>query len=116
MADIVNFTLDARTVTGTGPCEDKEILDLAGYTSLQLALRALVIESGGSLTLRLETSMSRYGKDDQDWISLGVFTPVTPDALVDGRRFDGILRYVRWRVDRLDGAKAIFLLGGYVLG
>lgn len=113
MADLINFTREARTVTGAGVCRDDEVLDVAGYGAMQLVLRGLVFDTGGALTVRLETAM---GTKSDDWISLGVFTPVTADAPLDARRFDGLLRYVRWRVDAITGAKATFMLSGMISG
>jgi hypothetical protein len=43
-----------------------------------------------------------------------VFTPLVAVATTDRRRFDGVLRFLRWKVDTLDGDGAAFSLAGTV--
>ena len=43
-----------------------------------------------------------------------MFTPLVAIATTDRRRFDGVLRYLRWKVDTLEGDSAAFTIAGTV--
>ena len=108
MVDFVDFTpAGGWTVSTTGLAPDKVIVDASGYRSVDLVLTALAV--GGTLTVRMETALTL---DAPEWQSLGVFTPLIKPASTDRRRFDGVLRYVRWRVETLSGGDAVFTLAG----
>lgn len=97
----------SRTVKAVGPCADRDIVDAAGYSALDLVLT--VLASDGVLGLRLETALTR---DAAQWQSLGVFTPLVAGAGTDRRGFRGVLRFVRWRVETLTGTGVTFSSGG----
>jgi hypothetical protein len=61
--------------------------------------------------VRVETALTQ---DEVQWQSLGVFTPLVAVATTDRRRFDGVLRFLRWKVDALDGDGAAFTIAGLI--
>ncbi|MEZ4393986.1 MAG: hypothetical protein R3A48_23175 [Polyangiales bacterium] len=65
----------------------------------------------GTLSVRVETALTQ---DEIRWQSLGVFTPLVAVATTDRRRFEGVLRFVRWKVETLTGDSAVFTLAGTV--
>lgn len=110
MLDLIQLTpKDGAMVKSAGPAPKEQIIDAAGYQSLDLVLTALNL--GGSLTVRVETALTQ---DEVQWQSLGVFTPLVAVATTDRRRFDGVLRFLRWKVDALDGDGAAFTIAGLI--
>lgn len=111
MADIINFTPDAVTVSAEGPASLKQTLDVTGYDDVDLVLLVLKITASASVTIRIETSMQQ----SLGWVSLGSFTAVTTEGTPEKVRFSGVLRYLRWNVTSLTAsASATFLLEGMI--
>lgn len=105
-------------VTAPGPAPDDHILDLGlSYSSMTLVLKLIALESPGTgpfpvLDVKMETSMDFTGGD---WISLGLFTTLVAVDDKDKQNFTGLLRYVRWNVDKyLYAAAMTFTLRGVV--
>jgi hypothetical protein len=114
MAIEIRFGEKPITVTGLGSAPDEYILDLGlQFSSLTLVVKLLGIVATGAdptMTIQMETALDR-GEDD--WISLGNFDPVTTSGDTTKRDFTGLLRYVRWKVDKFnDTSSATFLLYG----
>ena len=110
MQDLIHLTpRDGASAKAAGPAPKDQVIDAAGYETMDLVLTALNL--GGNLTVRVETALSQ---DEIQWQSLGVFTPLVAVATTDRRRFHGVLRYVRWSVDTLTGGSAVFTLAGTV--
>jgi hypothetical protein len=110
----IRFGETPITVTGLGSAPDEYILDLGlQFASLTLVVKLLGIVAAGadpSMTIQMETALDP-GEDE--WISLGNFDPVATSGERTKRDFTGLLRYVRWKVDKLDDASsATFLLYG----
>ncbi|MCA9627739.1 MAG: hypothetical protein KC766_08740 [Myxococcales bacterium] len=111
MADIINFTPDALTVSAEGPASLEQTLEVTGYTDVDLVLVVLDITSAASVTVSMETSMQQ----GIGWVSLGAFTAVTTSNGAEKKRFTGVLRYLRWNVTSLtESAKVTFLLEGMI--
>ena len=110
MLDLIQLTPpDGATVIAEGPAPKEQVLDAAGYETLDLVLTALTL--GGTLSVRVETALTQ---NDGQWQSLGVFTPLVAVATTDRRRFKGVLRFVRWKVETLTGDSAVFTVAGTV--
>jgi len=108
VADLIELTpRGGRKVSEAEAASREESVDAAGYSSLELVLTALAI--GEALQVRVETAMSL---DAPEWRSLGIFTPLVAFGTSDARRFDGVLRFVRWRVEKLTGGTAVFTIAG----
>lgn len=108
MTDLIDFTpKGGRTVFEVGAAPDKDIVDAAGYRTLDLVLTTLALN--GELLVRIETAVT---PDAPEWQSLGVFTPLIKVRTTDRRKFHGVLRYVRWRIETLTGTDATFTLAG----
>lgn len=111
MADIINFSPDALTVSAEGPASLKQTLDVTGYGDVDLVLMVLKLSASASFTVTMETSMQQ----NLGWVSLGSFTAVTASGSAEKVRFTGVLRYLRWNVTDLNvGASATFLLQGMI--
>lgn len=111
MADIINFTPDAVTVSAEGPASLKQTLDVTGYNDVDLVLLVLKLTASASVTVSMETSMQQ----SVGWVSLGSFTAVTATDTPEKVRFTGVLRYLRWNVTNLTAsASATFLLEGMI--
>jgi len=96
-------------VKSAGPAPKEQVLDAAGYQSMDLVLTALNL--GGTLSDRVETALTQ---DEIQWQSLGVFTPLVAVATTDRRRFEGVLRFVRWKVEEVSEDGAVFSIAGTV--
>lgn len=108
MVDLISFApKGAVYVKSDGPAPDRDVIDAAGYQTLDLVLTALTLN--GTMLVRLETALTL---DKLAWQSLGVFTPLVAAGASDRRSFPGVLRYVRWRVETLTGGDAAFTLAG----
>lgn len=108
MQDLIALTPpDGASVKTLGVAPREQVIDAAGYRTMDLVLTALHL--GGTLTVRVETAISL---DETQWQSLGVFTPLVAAGTTDRREFHGILRFLRWRVDALSGEGAVFTLVG----
>lgn len=110
MLDLIQLTpADGTSVKAAGAAPKEQVLDAAGYASMELVLTALSL--GGNLSVRVETALTM---DESQWQSLGVFTPLVAVGTTDRRRFEGVLRYLRWRVDEVTGGGAVFTIAGTV--
>lgn len=111
MADILNLTPDAVTVSAVGPASLKETVEVTGYESADLVLMVLKLTASASVTVEMETSMQL----NVGWVSLGEFTAVTAADGAEKKRFSGLLRYLRWRVSSLTAsASATFMIQGMI--
>ncbi len=114
MEAVILFTPSPRRVTAIGPSEPLDTVEFINFRGLQLTL-ALVGFEGASdpvIQIAMETSMSFKG----DYSPLGRFLPLVAAGESCNQCFDGVLRYVRWRVVQLEGASAAtFTLEGKAL-
>lgn len=110
----VRFTQGVRRVKSVGPAGDGDVVELQGFRALHLTLRVVGFEGASEpvLQIAMETGM-RYATD---YVPLGRFLPSVGDGERTMRRFDGVLRFVRWNVVQLDGASAAsFIIEGEAL-
>lgn len=110
MPDLIQLTPpDGAYVTAAGVDPKAQVIDALGYERMDLVLTALKLS--GTLLVRVETAVS---SNAYVWQSLGVFTPLVAGLTTDRRRFKGVLRFVRWKVETLTGDGAIFTVEGTV--
>lgn len=111
MADILNFTPNAVTVSAAGAASTKQTLDVTGYNDVDLLLMVLKLSAGASITVEVETAMQQH----IGWVSLGAFAAVTEAGGAEKKRFSGVLRFLRWNVTSLSaGASATFMIEGMI--
>ncbi len=101
-------------VTAVGAQELRLALDVLRYDVLDLELRVLRLEGTSSpdVTIELQTGMSI--NDPLSWVSDGAFTLVSTSDSAEVKRFENMLRYVRWNVSALRGTNpaAVFQIRG----
>ncbi len=114
MEAVILFTRSPRRVTAIGPSEPLDTVEFTNFQGLQLTLTLVGFEGASDpvIQIAMETSMHFKG----DFTPLGRFLPLVAAGESCNRSFDGVLRFVRWRVVQLDGASAAtFTLGGKAL-
>jgi len=77
-----------------------------GYQSLHLTLKVIGFEGASTPMLWVALETSLY--PDRDFGALGRFDSIASDGAISAVSFDRIMCYVRWNIERLDGATAVW--------
>lgn len=98
MRSAINLLYPPRTLTASTASFPEEVLDVSPYNLFQFFIRTSDLTDEGTLTI--ETSMNRYGGEDE-WFDLAEIPVTTTGAVplvvphVSGST-TAVLRYLRW--------------------
>ena len=119
MGDLIHFAESPLTVTDadkTWVMTNPPSFDVARYEVLDLQILVLSFKpTSGGIDFRVVIETSMFSDQEASWVQLGSFGPVTEAPSTAKLNLSGLLRYIRWRVTKLDGAEmATFILSGMV--
>ena len=107
--------VSADLTTGGFPAPDAEVVEVLGYRSARLVLRALGFEGStpSALVISMETGMDL--KDPSGFVSVGIFPPIVGKGGSTQVVCANFQRFLRWRVMDVASASAVtFVIEGVV--
>jgi len=105
---------------GQGGAQDiKDVLDVSAFRQLDLGLMVYTLTGGGSIVVKIETSMQNELANAELWTSIATFatitgtTPASKPLSVSAK----VLKYIRWNVTSLTGTTptVTFFIEGFGL-
>lgn len=113
----VQLTRKPIYLTATGAQDIKDVLDVSAFRQLDLGLMVYTLTGGGSIVVKIETSMQNELANAELWTPIATFgtitgtTPASQPISVSSQ----VLKYIRWNVTTFTGATMTFFIEGFGL-